>query len=177
MNKLNLEKQAQIIKVLCEGNSIRATSRITGAAVNTVVKLLREVGAVCLDYQDRAMHNLPCKKLQCDELWSFCYSKQKNVPEDKKGQFGYGDVWTWTALDADTKLVPSWLVGSRDAGFAMDFMNDLKSRAIIYLTDPILCANIIMHRRLGGISKCCQYSNLLSKCLNTSRPSNLVLTT
>ena len=82
MNKLNLEKQSQIIKVLCEGNSIRSTSRITGTAVNTVVKLLREVGAACLDYQDRAMHNLPCKKLQCDEIWSFVYSKAKNVPDE-----------------------------------------------------------------------------------------------
>jgi len=128
VNKLNLERQAQIIKVLCEGNSIRSTARITNTAINTVVKLLKDVGAACLKYQDRVMHDLPCRKIQCDEIWSFVYSKAKNVPEDKQGQFGYGDVWTWTALDADTKLVPSWLVGSRDADDAFSFMNDLKSR-------------------------------------------------
>jgi IS1 family transposase len=128
MNKLSLDRQAQIIKVLCEGNSIRSTARITETAVNTVVKLLREVGAACLDYQDRVMHNLLCKKLQCDEIWSFVYSKAKNVPEDKQGKFGYGDIWTFTAIDADTKLVPSWSVGVRDADCAYDFISDLKAR-------------------------------------------------
>jgi IS1 family transposase len=128
MNKLNLDRQAQIIKVLCEGNSLRSTARITGTAVNTVVKLLKEVGAVCLDYQDGVMHNLPCKKLQCDEIWSFVYSKSKNVPEEHNGDFGYGDVWTFTAIDADTKLVPAWLVGLRNADCALDFINDLKGR-------------------------------------------------
>lgn len=119
MNKLSINRQAQIIKVLCEGNSIRSTARITNTAINTVVKLLREVGAACLDYQDRTMHNLSCKHIQCDEIWSFCYAKEKNVPGDKQGQFGYGDVWTWTAIDADTKLVPSWLVGLRSANMLM----------------------------------------------------------
>ena len=128
MNKLTLDRQAQIIKVLCEGNSIRSTARITGTAVNTVVKLLREVGAACLDYQDNVMHNLSCKKLQCDEIWSFVYSKSKNVPEEHNGKFGYGDVWTFTAIDADTKLVPSWLVGLRNVDCALDFINDLKGR-------------------------------------------------
>lgn len=128
MNKLSIDRQAQIIKVLCEGNSIRSTARITGTAVNTVVKLLREVGAACLDYQDRVMHNLPCKKLQCDEIWSFVYSKAKNIPEAHNGQFGYGDVWTFTAIDADTKLVPSWVVGLRNVDCASDFINDLKGR-------------------------------------------------
>jgi IS1 family transposase len=128
MNKLNLEKQAQIVKVLCEGNSIRSTARITGAAVNTVVKLLREVGTACLDYQNTVMVNLPCKKLQCDEIWSFVYSKAKNVPAEHENEFGYGDVWTFTAIDADTKLVPSWLVGMRNADCALDFINDLKAR-------------------------------------------------
>jgi len=128
MNKLSLDRQAQIIKVLCEGNSIRSTARITGTAINTVVKLLREVGVACLDYQDRAMHSLPCEKLQCDEIWSFVYSKAKNVPDEYNGKFGYGDVWTFTAIDADTKLVPAWLVGLRNADCASDFINDLKSR-------------------------------------------------
>lgn len=128
MNKLSIDRQSQIIKVLCGGNSIRSTSRITGAAVNTVVKLLREVGLVCLDYQNEVMHNLPCKKLQCDEIWSFVYSKAKNVPDEYNGKFGYGDVWTFTAIDADTKLVPSWLVGQRNIDCATDFINDLKGR-------------------------------------------------
>ena len=91
-------------------------------------KLLREVGAACLTYQDKAMHNLSLNKLQVDEIWSFVYSKDKNVPEDKQGQFGYGDVWTFTAIDAETKLVPAWLVGQRDANCASIFIGDLKSR-------------------------------------------------
>src|SRR4030067_3222535 len=107
MNKLSLDRQAQIVKVLCEGNSIRSTARITDSSINTVVKLLREVGAACLDYQDKAMHNLTSKKLQCDEIWSFVYAKAKNVPEEHAGKFGYGDVWAFTAIDAETKLGPS----------------------------------------------------------------------
>lgn len=128
MNKLNIDCQAEIIRVLCEGNSIRSTARITGVAINTVVKLLRDVGAACLKYQNEVMRNLPCTKLQCDEIWSFVYSKDKNVPDDKQGQFGYGDVWTFTAIDADTKLVPCWLVGMRDTESAYEFINDLKGR-------------------------------------------------
>ena len=128
MNKLSIDRQAQIIKILCEGNSIRSTARITGTAINTVVKLLREVGAACLDYQDKAMRNLTSQKLQCDEIWSFVYAKAKNVPEAHNGQFGYGDVWTFTAIDADTKLVPSWLVGLRNADCAYEFIADLKTR-------------------------------------------------
>ena len=128
MNKLSLEQQTQVIKVLCEGNSIRSTARITGVAVNTVVKLLRDVGAACLDYQEKVIHDLPCQKLQCDEIWSFVYAKAKNVPEEHNGEFGYGDVWTFTALDADTKLVPSWKVGTRDVDCAYDFIADLKDR-------------------------------------------------
>lgn len=128
MNKLSVDRQAQVIKVLCEGNSIRSTARITNTAINTVIKLLRDVGAACAVYQEEHLVNLPCERIQCDEIWSFCYSKQKNVPEEKQGSFGYGDVWTWTAIDADTKLVPSWLVGLRDAAYAFEFMSDLKNR-------------------------------------------------
>lgn len=128
MNKLSLDRQAEIIRILCEGNSLRSTARITDCSINTVVKLLREVGAACLAYQDKAMHNLALKKLQVDEIWSFVYSKDKNVPEDKQGQFGYGDVWTFTAIDAETKLVPAWLVGQRDTNCASIFIDDLKER-------------------------------------------------
>jgi len=101
---------------------------MTGTAKGTVTRLLAEIGKACNDYQLKTMINLNCKKLQCDEIWSFCYAKQKNVPEDKQGKFGYGDVWTFTAIDADTKLVPYWMVGQRDAQNAHDFIWGLKSR-------------------------------------------------
>ncbi|MBM4275336.1 MAG: DDE-type integrase/transposase/recombinase [Deltaproteobacteria bacterium] len=129
MNRLSIERRARIISCLVEGNSLRATARITDSAINTVVKLLVDVGQACSEYQDKALRNLKkCKRLQCDEIWSFCYAKQKNVPEAKKAQFGYGDIWTWTAICADTKLVPSWLVGNRDAETADMFIDDLASR-------------------------------------------------
>jgi IS1 family transposase len=111
-----------------EGNSIRATVRMTGVAKNTVTKLLVDLGAVCSEYQDRVMHDLPCSRIECDEIWSFCYSKERNVPEEKRGEFGYGDVWTWVAIDADTKLVPSYRIGSRDIEDASAFMHDLAKR-------------------------------------------------
>jgi IS1 family transposase len=95
---------------------------------NAILKLLAEVGTACAEYQDKAMQNLNCKRLQADEIWQFCYSKEKNVPIEKRGEFGYGDVWTWAASDADTKLVPSFLVGRRDAGCATAFIQDLAGR-------------------------------------------------
>lgn len=128
MNRLSLQRQGQVVKALCEGNSIRSTSRMTGTAINTVIKLLQDLGSACLDYQDSTMRNLPCKRIQCDEIWSFVYSKAKNVPDQYSGGFGYGNVWTWTALDADTKLIPCWRVGRRDGREAYYFMKDLASR-------------------------------------------------
>ena len=128
MNRLSTDKRAQIIRCLVEGNSIRATARITGTVKNTVLKLLVDVGKACTEYQYNIFRDLPCKRLQCDEIWAFCYSKQKNVPEECKGVFGFGDVWTWTAICADTKVVPSWLVGDRSAQTAHIFINDLASR-------------------------------------------------
>ncbi len=122
------EKRAQIIGCLVEGNSIRATVRMTGAAKNTVTKLLCDLGFACVAYQDRTMRDLPCTTIQCDEIWAYCYSKQKNIPEEHRGTFGYGDVWTWTAICADTKLVPSWLVGERNLPDAQAFMYDLQRR-------------------------------------------------
>ncbi len=101
---------------------------MTGASKNTVTKLLVQLGAVCAEYQDRVFHNLTCKRLQADEIWSFCYSKEKNVPAGKRDIFGYGSIWTWTAIDADTKLVPCWMAGPRDLEAAKEFMNDLASR-------------------------------------------------
>jgi len=128
VNKLSPDRQAEVIKVLCEGNSIRSTTRITGAAKNTIVTLLKQVGSACLDYQDKVFNGLTCQKLQCDEIWSFVYAKDKNVPENHKGEKGYGDIWTFTAIDADTKLVPSWLAGLRNADCAYAFISDLKER-------------------------------------------------
>ena len=128
MNKLSRDGRSQILGMMAEGVSLRAITRMTGASINTVVKLLTDAGNACLDYQDRALRNLPCKRIQADEIWSFVYSKQKNVPEEKRGQFGYGDVWTWTAIDADTKLIVSWYLGRRDADAAFQFMTDLASR-------------------------------------------------
>jgi len=128
MNRLTVEKRAQIISALVEGNSLRSVVRMTGAAMNTALKLLADVGQASLEYQNKAMRNLSCKRIQCDEIWQFCYAKEKNVPTDKRGTFGYGDVWTWVALCADTKLVPSWMIGGRDAGTAFTFMQDLAGR-------------------------------------------------
>jgi IS1 family transposase len=128
MNRLSIEKQKQIIAALIEGNSIRATCRMTGTAKGTVLKLLADVGKVCAEYQDKVFRDLTCKKIQCDEIWSFCYAKQKNVPEEKQDQFGYGDVWTFTAICADSKLVPSWHIGRRDLPNTTAFLKDLASR-------------------------------------------------
>jgi IS1 family transposase len=132
MNRLSTEKRAQIIGCLVEGNSIRATVRMTGAAKNTVTKLLVDLGEACADYQDRTLRDLPCSTLEVDEIWAYCYAKVKNVPAEHKGEYSYGDVWTWTALCGDTKLVPSWLVGERTYDDARAIMNDLRSR----LADP-----------------------------------------
>jgi IS1 family transposase len=136
MNRLSTEKRAQIIGCLVEGMSIRGTCRITGAAKNTVTKLLVDLGEACSDFQDRTLRNLPCKTIECDEIWNFVYAKQKNVPEQHQGEYeygygygyGYGDVWTWTAICADTKLIPAWFVGQRTAEDGFLFMMDLKTR-------------------------------------------------
>jgi IS1 family transposase len=128
MNRLTRPQRTQVLSALVEGNSIRAAVRMTGVAKNTIVKLLAEIGKVCADYLDANLRKLPCKRIQCDEIWSFCYAKQKRVPTEKQGQLGSGDVWTWVAIDADTKLVASWFVGPRDAGTAYAFMQDLSER-------------------------------------------------
>jgi IS1 family transposase len=128
MNRLSTEQRARIIGCLVEGNSIRATVRMTGAAKNTIVKLLADLGEACAEYQDGALQQLPCKVVEVDEIWSYCYAKQKNVPEQFKGTPGYGDVWTFTAICADTKLAPSWLVGERTSDDAEFFLTDLASR-------------------------------------------------
>ncbi len=128
INRLSIKKRGQILHLLVEGNSLRATARIADCSLNTVTKLLRDVGEACLEYQDKTLKNLPCKRVQVDEIWSFCYAKDKNVPVEKQDQPGYGDVWTWVAICADTKLVASWQVGDRNMEAATLFMNDLGGR-------------------------------------------------
>jgi IS1 family transposase len=127
MNQLTPEKRAAVLNCLVEGNSMRSTTRLTGVAINTVVKLLIDAGRACSDYQDKAFRNLSCKRIQCDEVWSFVGSKEKNTSAEKKAK-GWGDAWTWTAIDPDTKLIPCWYVGTRDAGAAFHFMHDLAAR-------------------------------------------------
>jgi len=127
MNKLTSAKRAAIVAALVEGNSMRSTCRMTGVSLPTVTKLLTDLGEVCARYQDAILRHLPCARIECDEIWSFVGAKQRNIPIERRG-FGIGDVWTWTALCADTKLVPSWYVGPRDAIAAHWFMRDLASR-------------------------------------------------
>jgi IS1 family transposase len=128
MNRLSTEQRARIIGALVEGNSIRATCRMTGAAKNTVTKLIVDIGQAAAEYQDGQLQFLPCEVVEADEIWSYCYAKQRNVPEQFKGTPGYGDVWTFTAVCADTKLVPTWLVGERTSDDAEVFLRDLASR-------------------------------------------------
>jgi IS1 family transposase len=128
MNRLPIEDRARIVGMLVEGNSMRACSRMSGVSLNTVAKLLSDVGTACAIYQHEVLRNLSCQRIEADEVWSFCGSKARNVAPENVGVLGYGDVWTWVALCADTKLVVTWHVGSRDARHATLFMNDLARR-------------------------------------------------
>jgi IS1 family transposase len=128
MNRLSRAERAAIIRLLVEGNSLRSVTRISGHSINTISKLLVELGSACAAYQDEHFRDLHCQYIECDEIWSFCYAKAKNVPASKAGQFGFGDVWTFTAIDAATKLMPSWMVGERTPETALAFMKDLESR-------------------------------------------------
>lgn len=127
MNRLSRDQRVQIVRALVEGNSIRATCRMTGAAKGTVLKLLTDIGPVCAAWEDDHNVHLETTKVQCDEIWSFVYAKEKNVPQDKMAEM-VGDVWTWTAIDADTKLVINWTMGLRDADTALDFMDGVAKR-------------------------------------------------
>jgi IS1 family transposase len=128
MNKLDREARSRILHLLCEGSSIRAVTRLTGASKNTVIKLVIDAGKACTAYHDQHVRNLTTKRVQVDEIWSFTYAKQKNVAKAKAAPANAGDTWTWTAIDADNKLMISWLVGGRDGEYAMAFMDDLRSR-------------------------------------------------
>jgi IS1 family transposase len=129
MNRLDVSRRAQIISSLIEGNSLRSTSRMTGVAINTVVKLAIDAGAACSEYQDQVMRNLTSRRIQVDECWAFCYAKAKNVTPEIATKHPYaGDVWTWAAIDADSKLIPCWAIGPRDGVTARIFVGDLASR-------------------------------------------------
>lgn len=128
MNKLPLEKRVQILTMLVEGSSLRSISRVCDVSINTVTKLLVDAGTVCAAFHDASVRNVASKKIQCDEIWSFCYAKEKNRPTAKAAPEGAGNVWTFTALDADSKMIVSWLVGTRDGDTAYNFMCDLKDR-------------------------------------------------
>jgi IS1 family transposase len=128
VNRLPLVKRVAVVKALTEGNSIRATCRMTGVAKQTVLDLLADLGPVCHAYQSAVMRGLTSRRIECDEIWSFCYAKQRNVPAKRKGEYGLGDVYTWVALDPDSKLVVTWRVGERSADDAERFMRDLAGR-------------------------------------------------
>lgn len=128
MNRLTPAKRAQILHLLCEGSSIRAITRITGASKNTVTKLIEGVGSACAAFHDATVRGLTTKRVQVDEIWSFTYAKQKNVAAAKAAPDGAGDTWTWTGIDADSKLIVSWFIGARDSYSAKLFIDDLASR-------------------------------------------------
>lgn len=128
MNRLPLDERVRILSALVEGNSIRGTCRMTGAAKGTVLRLLADVGDACSSYMDETMRDLSSRRLQLDEMWSFCHAKEKNVPVERRGEDGVGDVWTWIAIDADTKLIPTFLLGKRDTYSCNEFVRDLAQR-------------------------------------------------
>lgn len=128
MKQLSKEQRVAVIRCLVEGCSIRSTTRITGVSKNTIQKLTIDLGEAVLEYQDRVLRGLTCQRVQCDEIWNFCYGKDKNLPDEMKGKEGVGSMWTWTAMCADTKLIMSWKLGSRDATTGYSFMHDVRSR-------------------------------------------------
>lgn len=128
MNCLSVSQRVQVVSALVEGNSVNSTSRMTGVCKQAILSLLEEMGCACAEYHNRVIRNVKSKRVEVDEIWQFCYAKEKNVPADKKGKFGYGDVWTTTGIDADSKLIISYLVARRDARSARMFMEDLSSR-------------------------------------------------
>ncbi|MGA2184244.1 MAG: IS1 family transposase [Bryobacteraceae bacterium] len=128
-NVISTAKKIAVISALVEGCSVRSTVRLTGVSKGAVLRLLASVGKACADYQNATIRSIPAKRVQIDEIWSFCYAKQKNVTNKMLDEVGFaGDVWTFTAIDAETKLVISWAVGRRDAGCATDFLQDVASR-------------------------------------------------
>jgi IS1 family transposase len=190
MNRTSIEQRAQIVSLLVEGNGINAITRITGVAKNTVLKLLAELGEACEAFHDENVRGLTSKRIQADEIWSFCYAKKKNVPAQYQGEFGFGDVWTWTAIDADSKLMVSWLIGRRGAQDALAFMRDVASR----LTNRVQLTTDAHHAYLyaveGAFHRDVDYAQLVkiygedsqaqaehhyspAKCLGTKREARI----
>lgn len=128
MNKLPTETRVQILNMLCEGSSMRSISRVADVSINTVAKLLVDAGKACAAFHEEQVRGVKARRVQVDEIWSFTYAKAKNVPTAKAAPEAAGDTWTWTAIDADSKLIVSYLVGGRDSEYAMAFMDDLRSR-------------------------------------------------
>ncbi len=128
MNKLPLAKRVQILSTLCEGSSMRSISRVCDVSINTVTKLLVDAGEACADLHDREVRNVTASRVQCDEIWSFCHAKAKNVATATAAPVGAGDVWTWTAIEAQSKLIISWYCGDRSGASAMVLMDDLQAR-------------------------------------------------
>src|SRR6478672_1464345 len=128
MNKLPIAKRVQVLSMLCEGSSMRSVSRVLDVSFDAVDKLLKDAGAACNEFHDRTARGVRSQRVQCDEIWSFVHAKQKNVATAKAAPEGAGDCWTWTALDADSKLILAWKVGGRDAEYAREFMDDLRGR-------------------------------------------------
>lgn len=128
MNRMGRKDRAQILGMMVEGMSMQSITRLTGASKNTVAKLLKDAGQACIAYHDEHVRNVKATHVQCDEIWSFCAMKEKNVPQENRGEFGIGDVYTWTGLDSDSKLIVSYLVGKRDFRYARAFIDDLAER-------------------------------------------------
>ena len=128
MKQLSTEQRVQVVAALAEGSSINSTVRMTGVTKPTILRLIGLMGKACQQFHDDKVRGLTSRRIQCDEIWSFVYSKAKNVPAEKQGHFGYGDVWTWMAIDADSKLVVSYMLGSRDGTYANAFMHDVADR-------------------------------------------------
>jgi IS1 family transposase len=127
-SKLTLNERVQILSMLVEGSSMRSINRVVGVSINTVTKLLTEAGEACIDFHDENVRGLNCKRIECDEIWSFVYAKEKSVPAAKSAPTFAGDVWTWTSICADSKLICNWFIGGRDADYAELFMDDLADR-------------------------------------------------
>jgi IS1 family transposase len=175
MNRLSTAKKVAVISALVEGCSVRSTSRMTGVAKGTILRLLAEVGSACAKFQDETIRSLSTKRVQCDEIWSFCYAKDKNVTADMAEKVpGAGDVWTWTALDADSKLMISWLVGSRHSTDARLFMSDVASRLanrIQLTTDAYMAYLTAVDRAFGVDVDFAQLQKLYKATGNTGRYS------
>ena len=128
MNRLSRDKRTQILRCFTEGVGVNATARMADVSKNSVLKLLGDLGPVCESYQREHLRGLDCRRFQCDEVWAFCHAKAKNVPEGLQGRWGFGDVWTWTALDSESKMILAYEVGSRNAETAIEFLDDLRDR-------------------------------------------------